>query len=115
MRDESEALEDFLRRVHERDSYELEEARRRAQSLTSVEEQGGWLRLETMSSGLGESEDVKDLLMYLSHAISHFGSAHRRTASGRLVHPLLAWEKGWHASWQTGWLKRELDVWGEME
>ena len=115
MRDEGGALEDFLRRVHERDSHELEEARRRAQGLVRVEDHEGWLRLETMSSGLEGSQDIKDLLMYLSHAISHFGSAHRRTEDGRLVHPLLAWENGWHVSWQTGWLKREQDVWSEMD
>ena len=46
MRDQSEPLEEVLRRVHARDSYELEEARRRAQGLARVEDQGGWLRIE---------------------------------------------------------------------
>ena len=115
MRDQIEPLEDFLWRVHARDSHELEEARRRAQGLARVEDQGGWIRIETMSAGLGESPDIQDLLTYLSNAVSHFGSAHRRTAGGKLVHPLLPWEKGWHASWQSGWLKGELEVWGDMD
>ena len=109
MRDQSEPLEDFLWRVHARDSQELEEASRRAQQLERVEDQGGWIRVETMSAGLGNSPDIKDLLSYLSNAVTHFGSAHRRTTKGKLVHPLLAWERGWHASWQSGWLKRELE------
>ena len=87
----------------------------RAQELVSVADQGGLLRLDIARAGLGDSRDLQDLLMYLSHAICHFGSAHRRTEEGKLVHPLLAWEGGWHVSWQTGWLQRELDVWNAMD
>ena len=109
MRDQSEPLEDFLWRVHARDSQELEEANRRAQQLERVEENGGWFRVETMRAGLGDSPEIKDLLSYLSNAVNHFGSAHKRTTKGKLVHALLAWERGWHVSWQSGWLQRELE------
>ena len=77
--------------------------------------QGGLLKLDTARAGLGNSRDLQDLLMYLSHAICHFGSAHRRTEEGKLVHPLLAWEGGWHMSWQTGWMRRAQDSWDAMD
>ena len=83
-RDEDEPLENYFRRVHERDSNELEAARTRAQELVSVADQGGWLKLDTARTGLGNSRDFQDVLMYLSHAICHFGSAHRKTEEGKL-------------------------------
>ena len=79
----------------------------RARQLEAVDEHGGWITVETMSAGLGNSPELKDLLCYLSNVVSHFGSAHTRTKRGKLINPLLAWERGWHASWQSGWLRRE--------
>ena len=107
LRDQSEPLDRFLWRVHARDSHELAEAATRAQQLEAVDENGGWIAIGTMSAGLGNSPGLKDLLHYLTNAVSHFGSAHTRTQRGKLINPLLAGERGWHASWQSGWLRRE--------
>ena len=63
--------------------------------------------METMSAGLGNSPEMKDLLYYLSNVVGHFGAAHTRTQRGKLISPLMAWEHGWHASWQSGWLRRD--------
>ena len=107
LRDQCEPLEQFLWRVHARDSHELAEAGMRARQLEAVDEHGGWIAVGTMSAGLGNSPELKDLLHYLTNVVSHFGSAHTRTQRGKLINPLLAGERGWHASWQSWWLRRE--------
>ena len=114
-RKEDERIDDLVRRVHERDQHELQQAALRACNLRGVEELGGLLRLDRASDGPGESAELQDLLQYLTNAICHFSSAFRRTNEGKLVHPCLTWPERWHASWQTGWLRRATCAWGAMD
>ena len=113
--DDEEPLEQLIWRVHERDASELQAATVRARELRSMAAQGGVIQLDRAGAGLGNSQDLHDLLMYPTHAVYQFSSAFRRTREGKLIHPCMAWEGGWHMSWQTGWLRRVRDDWHMMD
>ena len=106
-RDDEEPLEQLIWRVHERDASELQVATARAQGLRSIADQGGMIQLDKTGAGFGDSRDLQDLLMYLTHAVCHFSSAFRRTREGKLIHPCMAWEGGWHMSWQRAKMRTD--------